>query len=173
MSAEQLAEARDRAVAEGLDDRVTFELRDYRAVDQTFDRIVSVGMFEHVGVGFYQTFLDTVARSLNPDGVALLHSIGRSGGPGATNAWIDKYIFPGGYSPPLSEVLPAVERSGPLSRPTSKSCGCTTRKLCDTGGGVLPPTATRSRRFTTNGSAACSNFICARRSWRFAAAATW
>jgi cyclopropane-fatty-acyl-phospholipid synthase len=112
LSREQLNEARDRAMAEGLEDRVNFELMDYRAVNQQFDRIVSVGMFEHVGIGFYQTFLDMVARSLTPDGVALIHAIGRSDGPAATNAWIDKYIFPGGYSPALSEVLPAVERSG-------------------------------------------------------------
>jgi cyclopropane-fatty-acyl-phospholipid synthase len=112
LSREQLTAARERASAEGLDDRVKFELLDYRAVDQKFDRIVSVGMFEHVGVGHYKTFFGTVARSLTPDGVALLHAIGRSDGPGATNPWIDKYIFPGGYSPALSEVMPAVERSG-------------------------------------------------------------
>jgi cyclopropane-fatty-acyl-phospholipid synthase len=112
LSHEQLAEARQRAIAEGLEDRVTFELMDYRAVNQRFDRIVSVGMFEHVGIGHYQTFCDVVARSLNPDGVALIHAIGRSDGPTCTNAWIDKYIFPGGYSPALSEVLPSVERSG-------------------------------------------------------------
>jgi cyclopropane-fatty-acyl-phospholipid synthase len=112
LSREQLTEARDRAIAEGLEDRVNFELMDYRAVDRRFDRVVSVGMFEHVGVGFYQTFFDMVARCLSPDGVALLHAIGRSDGPSCTNAWIDKYIFPGGYSPALSEVLPSVERSG-------------------------------------------------------------
>ena len=111
LSHEQLAEARNRAIAEGLEDRVNFELMDYRAVGQRFDRVVSVGMFEHVGIGFYQTFLDMMARSLTPDGVALLHAIGRSDGPSCTNAWIDKYIFPGGYSPALSEVMPAVERS--------------------------------------------------------------
>jgi cyclopropane-fatty-acyl-phospholipid synthase len=112
LSREQLAEARDRAIAEGLEDRVSFELMDYRAVGQKFDRVVSVGMFEHVGVGYYQTFWDTVARSLTPDGVALIHAIGRSDGPSCTNPWFDKYIFPGGYSPALSEVLPSVERSG-------------------------------------------------------------
>ncbi len=112
LSREQLAEARGRAEAEGLADRVRFELRDYRTMDQRFDRVVSVGMFEHVGIGHYQTFCDTVARCLAPDGVALLHAIGRSDGPACTNAWIDKYIFPGGYSPALSEVMPAVERSG-------------------------------------------------------------
>ena len=103
--------ARPRA-AEGLQDRVSFELLDYRAVDRQFDRIVSVGMFEHVGVVHYRAFFDTVARCLKPDGVALLHAIGRSDGPGFTNPWIAKYIFPGGYCPALSEVLPPVEKSG-------------------------------------------------------------
>jgi cyclopropane-fatty-acyl-phospholipid synthase len=112
LSEQQLSEARDRAAAEGLEDRVHFELRDYRSVAETFDRIVSVGMFEHVGIGHYRTFFDTVARCLKPDGVALIHAIGRSDGPGSTNAWVRKYIFPGGYAPALSEVLPPVEHSG-------------------------------------------------------------
>jgi cyclopropane-fatty-acyl-phospholipid synthase len=111
LSKEQLAEARSRAAAEGLADRVSFELLDYRAMDRKFDRIVSVGMFEHVGVVHYRAFFDTVARCLNPDGVALLHAIGRSDGPGFTNPWIAKYIFPGGYCPALSEVIPVVEKS--------------------------------------------------------------
>lgn len=111
LSTEQLAVSRARAEAEGLADRVTFELSDYRAVDRTFDRIVSVGMFEHVGVVHYREFFDVLRRCLAPDGVALIHSIGRFDGPSATNPWITKYIFPGGYSPSLSEVLPAVERS--------------------------------------------------------------
>jgi cyclopropane-fatty-acyl-phospholipid synthase len=112
LSTEQLAEARNRAIAEGLEDRVSFELRDYRLMEGDFDRVVSIGMFEHVGVGFYRTFFDTMARCLKPDGVALLHTIGRSDGPGTTNAWIAKYIFPGGYTPALSEVMPPIERSG-------------------------------------------------------------
>jgi len=112
LSEEQLAEARMRAETAGLADRVTFELLDYRAVAQRFDRIVSVGMFEHVGVGHYRTFFKTVKNCLEPDGVALLHSIGRSDGPGSTNSWIARYIFPGGYSPALSEVLPHIERTG-------------------------------------------------------------
>ncbi|HET7880072.1 MAG TPA: cyclopropane-fatty-acyl-phospholipid synthase family protein [Acetobacteraceae bacterium] len=111
LSTEQLTEARARAAGEGLEDRVAFELLDYRAVGRTFDRIVSVGMFEHVGVGYYQEFFDAVARCLNPDGIALLHAIGRSDGPGFTNPWIAKYIFPGGYCPALSEVLPPLEKS--------------------------------------------------------------
>jgi len=111
LSREQLNEARARAAAEGLADRITFELLDYRAVQLPFDRIVSVGMFEHVGVGYYGDFFNTVARCLKPGGVALLHAIGRSDGPGSTNPWIAKYIFPGGYCPALSEVLPPIERS--------------------------------------------------------------
>jgi cyclopropane-fatty-acyl-phospholipid synthase len=111
LSAEQLAEARARAAAEGLADRVSFEMLDYRAVTQRFDRIVSVGMFEHVGVVHYRAFFDMVARCLEPDGVALLHAIGRSDGQGSTNPWIAKYIFPGGYCPALSEVLPPIEAS--------------------------------------------------------------
>jgi cyclopropane-fatty-acyl-phospholipid synthase len=104
-----------RAATEGLAHLVKFELMDYRSVTETFDRIVSVGMFEHVGIGHYQEFFDTVARCLKPDGVALVHAIGRSDGPGSTDAWIRKYIFPGGYSPALSEVFPPVERSGLLA----------------------------------------------------------
>jgi cyclopropane-fatty-acyl-phospholipid synthase len=114
LSQEQLTESRARAEAEGLSDRVRFEFLDYRAVNETFDRVVSVGMFEHVGISHYQSFFDTVRRCLNPEGVALVHAIGRSDGPGTTNAWLRKYIFPGGYSPALSEVLPHVERSGLL-----------------------------------------------------------
>lgn len=112
LSQEQLAEAQARAAAEGLSDRVRFELRDYRSVTETFDRIVSVGMFEHVGVNHYAEFFNTVRRCLKPDGAMLLHTIGRSEPPGSTNAWIAKYIFPGGYSPALSEVMRVIERSG-------------------------------------------------------------
>ena len=112
LSTEQLAEARARAEAEGLSDRVKFELLDYRAVRDTYDRVVSVGMFEHVGINHYSTFFKVVKQALKPDGVALLHTIGRSDGPGTTNPWIAKYIFPGGYSPALSEVMTPIERSG-------------------------------------------------------------
>jgi cyclopropane-fatty-acyl-phospholipid synthase len=115
LSREQLAVATERAGALGLADRVRFVLRDYRAETGVYDRIVSVGMFEHVGVNHYGTFFRAVKRLLAPDGVALLHSIGRLDGPGRTNPWIQKYIFPGGYAPALSEVMPAVERSGLLT----------------------------------------------------------
>ena len=92
----------------------SFRLVDYRDVDGRFDRIVSVGMFEHVGVGFYDVFFRRCAQLLADDGIALLHTIGRSGPPGITNPWIAKYIFPGGYIPALSEVLPAIQRAGLL-----------------------------------------------------------
>lgn len=111
LSSEQLAVAQQRAEAAGLADRARFSLTDYRDVTQAYDRIVSVGMFEHVGRPNYQAYFDAVARLLKPDGVALIHAIGRPE-RGVTNAWIAKYIFPGGYSPALSEVLPAVERAG-------------------------------------------------------------
>jgi cyclopropane-fatty-acyl-phospholipid synthase len=114
LSEEQLALSRARADEKGLSDRVEFRLQDYRDIAERFDRIVSVGMFEHVGVGFYDAYFRKCAEVLANDGVMLLHSIGRSEGPGITNPWINKYIFPGGYIPALSEVLPAVERAGLL-----------------------------------------------------------
>jgi cyclopropane-fatty-acyl-phospholipid synthase len=114
LSSEQLAASRARAEERGLSARATFHLKDYRDAAGRFDRLVSVGMFEHVGVGFYDTFFRKCAELLADDGVMLLHAIGRSEGPGITNPWIAKYIFPGGYIPALSEVLPAVERSGLL-----------------------------------------------------------
>jgi cyclopropane-fatty-acyl-phospholipid synthase len=114
LSDEQLAVARERAAERALGDRVEFRLTDYRDLPGTFDRIVSVGMFEHVGVGFYDAFFRKCASLLDDNGVMVLHSIGRSEGPNVTNPWIAKYIFPGGYIPALSEVLPAVERAGLL-----------------------------------------------------------
>jgi len=114
LSKEQLAVARGRATEKGLTGRIEFRLQDYRETVEKFDRIVSVGMFEHVGVGYYDTFFRRCADLLAEDGVMLLHSIGRSEGPGITNPWIAKYIFPGGYIPALSEVLPAIERAGLL-----------------------------------------------------------
>jgi cyclopropane-fatty-acyl-phospholipid synthase len=114
LSAEQLALSRARAEERRLRRAVEFRLEDYRKVAGTFDRIVSVGMFEHVGVRYYDTYFRKCAEILAPDGVMLLHSIGRSEGPAATNPFIAKYIFPGGYIPALSEVLPAIERSGLL-----------------------------------------------------------
>jgi cyclopropane-fatty-acyl-phospholipid synthase len=110
LSQEQLKTARERAERAGLADRVSFHLRDYRLEQGAYDRIVSVGMFEHVGTPHYPAFFGKVRELLAPDGVALLHSIGRADTPGSTNPWIRKYIFPGGYCPALSEVLPVIER---------------------------------------------------------------
>jgi cyclopropane-fatty-acyl-phospholipid synthase len=112
LSPEQLKVAKQRTLEKGLAQRAHFRLQDYRALSGTFDRIVSVGMFEHVGLSNYDTFFKVVSRSLKPDGIALLHSIGRMDGQSATNPWIAKYIFPGGHLPSLGEILPAVAKSG-------------------------------------------------------------
>lgn len=112
LSTEQHRTANERATALGVTDRADFRLQDYRDLNQTFDRIISVGMFEHVGVPNYQEYFDTVARLLDEDGVAVIHSIGRNSPPNRTQPWVRKYIFPGGYIPALSEVLPAIERAG-------------------------------------------------------------
>jgi cyclopropane-fatty-acyl-phospholipid synthase len=112
LSQEQLAVARSRAEKAGVSERVRFELMDYRHVEGSFDRIVSVGMFEHVGAPHYREFFETVERLLKKDGVALLHTIGRNDPPGITSPFIRKYIFPGGYIPALSEVAQRIERTG-------------------------------------------------------------
>jgi len=112
LSNEQVSYARTETANAGLDDKVTFHLRDYRHETERYDRVVSVGMFEHVGTPHYRTYFDTVADRLTDDGVALVHTIGTSGPPGAPSSWIKKYIFPGGYVPSMSEVLPAIEKSG-------------------------------------------------------------
>jgi cyclopropane-fatty-acyl-phospholipid synthase len=114
LSQEQLSLSRARADEKASAGKVAFRLADYRDVTGRFDRIVSVGMLEHVGVGFYDMFFRKCTELLADDGVVLVHAIGRSEGPGCTNPFIAKYIFPGGYIPALSEVLPAIERSGLL-----------------------------------------------------------
>jgi len=110
LSEEQLKVARARAEKSGLADRVEFRLMDYRDVQGSFDRIVSVGMFEHVGVPHYRTYFGKLRELLTAEGVALIHTIGRTSPPGVTSPWIEKYIFPGGYVPALSEVMRAVEK---------------------------------------------------------------
>ena len=112
LSEEQLAVARARAAEQKLDKPVRFRLQDYRRVTGPFERIVSVGMFEHVGVNHYNAYFRKIRELLTEEGVAVVHSIGRSDRPTATNAFMEKYIFPGGYIPALSEVLPAIEKSG-------------------------------------------------------------
>ncbi len=111
LSQEQHRVATERAVAAGVADTVRFLLLDYREVKGRFDRIVSVGMFEHVGRARYQTFFDTIRDCLTDDGIALVHTIARADGPGSTDPFTAKYIFPGGYAPALSEIMPAIERS--------------------------------------------------------------
>ena len=110
LSEEQHKLSNERAVQRGIDGKVQFRLLDYRHLNEQFDRIVSVGMFEHVGIGHYGEFFARCKTLLKPDGIAVLHSINRSDGPGATSAWVKKYIFPGGYIPALSEVLPHLEK---------------------------------------------------------------
>jgi len=112
LSKEQLAVAQQRARDAGLEGQVEFRLQDYREVPERFDRIVSVGMFEHVGIKHYPEFFRQVEKLMKPSGAALVHAIGRRDGPGYTNPWLRRYIFPGGYSPALSEVLPRVEKTG-------------------------------------------------------------
>jgi len=112
LSKEQHKIAVARVAVRGLEGQVKFLLQDYRTLDETFDRIVSVGMFEHVGVGHFHEYFSGVRDMLNEDGVALIHTIGRLDPPGSTNPWIAKYIFPGGYIPALSEMAAAVEKTG-------------------------------------------------------------
>lgn len=111
LSEEQLKVARRRASDAGVSDKVQFELIDYRHVQESFDRIVSVGMFEHVGRPNYQAYFDTIRDRLTPQGVALVHTIARADGPGVTDPWTQKYIFPGGYAPALSEIMPHIEKA--------------------------------------------------------------
>ncbi len=112
LSREQHRVANERAHQRGVSDRAQFKLKDYRLLNEKFDRIVSVGMFEHVGLGHYDEFFSKTRELLTADGIACVHSIGRANGPGSTSAWISKYIFPGGYIPALSEVIPHVEAAG-------------------------------------------------------------
>lgn len=110
LSREQLSVAQERAAAEGLP--VDFQFQDYRMLAEPFDRIVSVGMFEHVGVGYYRAYFRKITELLTDNGAALIHTIGRTTPPGATNPFIAKYIFPGGYIPAMSEITAAIEREG-------------------------------------------------------------
>ncbi len=115
LSEQQLARARERARRRGLTERIDFALEDYRDTSGTFDRIVSVGMLEHVGPSSYQRFFDTISARMAEDGIALIHTIGRSADAGGiTNPFIARHIFPGGYIPALSELATAIERSGLL-----------------------------------------------------------
>lgn len=114
LSSEQLAVAQKRATLQNLHRQTEFRLEDYRSIEEKFDRVVSVGMLEHVGANFLESYFKQVAAVMKDDGVAMIHTIGRTDGPGATNPWIAKYIFPGGYIPALSELSAAVEKAGLL-----------------------------------------------------------
>ena len=112
LSEEQYKVASARAATNGLSDHVNFALQDYRHENRLYDRIVSIGMFEHVGLKHYNEYFTKAKQLLKPNGVMLLHTIGRVDGPGSTDPFIRKYIFPGAYTPALSEMMPAIERSG-------------------------------------------------------------
>lgn len=112
LSKEQHEIATRRVAEAGLQDKVDIRLQDYRHVNGTFDRIVSVGMFEHVGAPHFDEYFGHVKRLLHEDGISLIHTIGRSDPPGTTNPWITKYIFPGGYCPAMSETMRSVETQG-------------------------------------------------------------
>jgi len=112
LSNDQHSLAVQRVKDAGLEDLVDIRLQDYRDVEGPFDRIVSVGMFEHVGITNYREYFGTIRDLLTNDGCALVHSIGRKGGPGTTGKWIRRYIFPGGYSPALSETFAQIEKEG-------------------------------------------------------------
>ena len=111
LSEEQIDYAKKRKIDNSLDN-VEYELQDYRKVNEKYDRIVSVGMFEHVGTNHYQEFFNKVYDLLNDTGVALIHTIGRLSEPSTNDPWIEKYIFPGGYIPALSEIVSKIEKSG-------------------------------------------------------------
>ena len=112
LSREQLAYARDRATEAGQTGMIDFRLQDYREIDERFDKIVSVGMFEHVGPEFYDAYFQQVAKMLNPDGMALIHTIGTSRVQYEPDPWVNKYIFPGGYIPALSTIMPSIQKAG-------------------------------------------------------------
>ena len=112
LSENQLATAKSRAEDAGVGELTDFRLQDYRTLDTTFDRIVSVGMLEHVGLPHFNGYFSSVGQLLRPDGVALIHTIGRSGPPMSQSRWINRYVFPGGYVPSLSELAKPVEQSG-------------------------------------------------------------
>lgn len=112
LSREQLCAARQRAAETPQASMIDFRLQDYREIDERFNRIVSVGMFEHVGPRYYDTYFRQIAKLLDADGIALLHTIGTQHSPQPTDPWVAKYIFPGGYIPSLSQITPSIERAG-------------------------------------------------------------
>ena len=157
LSAEQLRVAQERAQQRGLGNQVAFALQDYRQHNGEYDRVVSVGMFEHVGKRFYNTFFTKVAGFLTRNGVALLHTIGSKAPPTPVNPWIRRHIFPGGYIPSLSDIAPAVERSGAGHRRRGSAAG----PLCANAAGLERAFPTQTQRLCAKQgrtvSAACGN----------------
>ena len=143
LSPEQVKIARQRAEKDKLP--CEFRIQDYRDVTETFDRIVSVGMFEHVGKAYHEAFFENCHRMLDDDGVMLLHTVGRWDGPSDTNPWVWKYIFPGGYAPALSELAPVIERRN-SSLPTSRFFDCIMPTRCAHGAGTSTPIAPKCSR---------------------------
>ena len=172
VSPEQIRVARERAAAAGVDELVEFRELDYRALDGRFDRIVSVGMMEHVGIGQFDAYFGKIKQLLTEDGYAVVHCIGRMRPPSTTGPFIRKHIFPGAYVPSLSEVFASTERQASGSR-TWRCCGCTTTTPCATGGNVSPRTVPSRRHSTTSASAACGNTTSGRRARVPATARTW
>jgi len=158
LSTEQHAMATARAAEAGLAGKVQFKLMDYRKVTGQFDRIVSVGMFEHVGLPHYNAYFRTVRSLLAPNGISLIHTIGRAGPPARTSTWITKYIFPGGYCPSLSETMVAVEQEGLITTDV-RFGGCTMPRRCAIGTPGSWPGSTRPRRSMMRGSAGCGATI--------------
>ena len=112
LSENQLQHSIDKVKKLNLENQVRFKLLDYRELEEKFDRIVSVGMFEHVGRKFYNKYFNKVSDLLKDDGVALIHTIGSSNPPRDPHPWITKYIFPGGYTPSFSQIAKPIEKSG-------------------------------------------------------------
>ena len=112
LSKNQYEYSKKKAIELNLENQVEYKMMDYRELDEKFDRIVSVGMFEHVGRKFYKTYFDNISKLLNHDGIALIHTIGSVNPPRSPHPWITKYIFPGGYTPSLSELANPIENSG-------------------------------------------------------------
>ena len=165
VSPEQIRVARDRAQAAGVADRVEFRELDYRALDGRFDRVVSVGMMEHVGVTQFDAYFRKIGELLAPGGYGVVHCIGRMTPPGTTSPFIQKYIFPGGYVPALSEVFASTERTGPVGRRHGGPAAALLLHASATGGSGSRPTARRRPRSMTSGSAACGSSTCTRWSW--------
>jgi cyclopropane-fatty-acyl-phospholipid synthase len=166
VSPEQLKVSRDNAAAAGVSGLVEFREIDYRNVEGQFDRVVSVGMMEHVGIGHFDEYFGKIRSLLKDDGYAFIHCIGRMSPPGTTGPFIRKYIFPGGYSPALSSATAC-------GTPTPNSCGCIITTPSAIGGSASRRTATRLCRSWTSGFAGCGSSILPPSSWNSCTARTW